>query len=381
VSAKEKALVIGGTGPTGPWIVEGLAERGYDVTILHGGQHEVEFAVPVKHIHEDPHFVEGLERGIGEDTYDLVVAGYGRLRIISDFMKGRTGRLIALGSATGLYARPSDPRWGIGGRPAFLPDTTTIFENAPDENKIAFRVVEAMQQLLEHHAAGSYSATYVGWPLNYGPRQPGPQDWITIRRILDGRRRIVIADGGVKMESRVYTENAAAAVLLVVDNPEVSAGKRYSVTDENTYTMRQRVEMVAQCMGAELELFDMPYDVAWPAHPLWRREQGHRLCQSGLIRAELGYRDAVSTTDAIQRTVKWLLENPLERGGEAETQIGDPFDYEAEDALIARWEASREALGAIDSPLVGGQPHQYRHPKKLGEAWSAGPATGGASHG
>src|SRR5476649_134315 len=49
-----RALVIGGTGPTGPFVVEGLHRRGFDVTILHGGQHEVEFAVPnVRHIHED----------------------------------------------------------------------------------------------------------------------------------------------------------------------------------------------------------------------------------------------------------------------------------------------------------------------------------------
>ena len=38
------ALVLGGTGPTGPYIVNGLLERGYRVTIMHGGFHEVEFA-------------------------------------------------------------------------------------------------------------------------------------------------------------------------------------------------------------------------------------------------------------------------------------------------------------------------------------------------
>jgi NAD(P)-dependent dehydrogenase (short-subunit alcohol dehydrogenase family) len=43
--AGERALVIGGTGPTGPYVVEGLDHRGFDVTILHGGQHEVDFAV------------------------------------------------------------------------------------------------------------------------------------------------------------------------------------------------------------------------------------------------------------------------------------------------------------------------------------------------
>ena len=48
-----KALVIGGTGPSGPYIVNGLLDRGYEVTILHGGQHEVEFAQPVEHIHTE----------------------------------------------------------------------------------------------------------------------------------------------------------------------------------------------------------------------------------------------------------------------------------------------------------------------------------------
>jgi len=35
------ALLIGGTGPTGPPIARGLEARGYDVTILHSGNHEV----------------------------------------------------------------------------------------------------------------------------------------------------------------------------------------------------------------------------------------------------------------------------------------------------------------------------------------------------
>ena len=33
-------LVIGGTGPSGPLIVNGLVERGHSVTILHTGRHE-----------------------------------------------------------------------------------------------------------------------------------------------------------------------------------------------------------------------------------------------------------------------------------------------------------------------------------------------------
>ena len=48
-----KALVIGGTGPTGPFIVNGLLARGYQVTIYHRGTHEIDFSGPVEHLHGD----------------------------------------------------------------------------------------------------------------------------------------------------------------------------------------------------------------------------------------------------------------------------------------------------------------------------------------
>jgi nucleoside-diphosphate-sugar epimerase len=36
-----RALVIGGTGPTGHFIVNGLRKRGYAVAMLHSGRHEL----------------------------------------------------------------------------------------------------------------------------------------------------------------------------------------------------------------------------------------------------------------------------------------------------------------------------------------------------
>ena len=55
----QTALVIGGTGPTGPYVVNGLAERGYKVTILHTGRHETDLLGPeIEHIHTDPFDVQ-----------------------------------------------------------------------------------------------------------------------------------------------------------------------------------------------------------------------------------------------------------------------------------------------------------------------------------
>jgi nucleoside-diphosphate-sugar epimerase len=368
----DRALVIGGTGPTGPTVVRGLAERGYHITVLHTGQHEVDFGLPdVEHVHEDPHFAETLQRGIEGRTFDLVVAQYGRLRVVSKVMAGRTGRLIAIGGATGIYAGDDDERWGRLGRPALFPETTPIFrQNAgPDgSEKIGLRMVQAMDELFEHHAQGQYSATYVMYPVNYGPRNPGPYDWAVVRRVLDGRRRMIIADGGAKLESRVFSENAAAAVLLVIDQPDVAAGKKYTVADRYAYTMRQRIEFIARCLDHELELVDMPYDLAWPCHPYWRRSREHRLCQSTLIREELGYQELVEPHQGFAQTVSWLAANRPEPGGEAERQVGDPFDYASEDDLMDRWLTAQAKFGGVESRLPAAG-HQYRHPKAPGEAW------------
>ena len=93
-------LVIGGTGPSGPLIVNGLFERGHRVTVLHTGRHEVDALPPmsaVPHIHCDPFDEASFRDGLGERTFDVVFAMYGRLRMIVDVLVGRTPRLFSIG--------------------------------------------------------------------------------------------------------------------------------------------------------------------------------------------------------------------------------------------------------------------------------------------
>src|SRR5262245_44351599 len=122
-----KALIIGGTGPTGPFIVDGLRERGYETTVLHTGRHETDLPEDVQHIHVDPHFASELTAGLRGRRYDLAVATYGRLRLFADALEGVTERLITVGGATYAdnEARPSD-------------------ENAPRKqgNKISEKIVQ-----------------------------------------------------------------------------------------------------------------------------------------------------------------------------------------------------------------------------------------------
>ena len=92
-----KVLLIGGTGPTGPLIVDGLRARGADITILHRGAHELPELADLEHIHADPHDPAALENAVSGRTFDVAVATYGRLKSIALVLGNRVGHLLAVG--------------------------------------------------------------------------------------------------------------------------------------------------------------------------------------------------------------------------------------------------------------------------------------------
>jgi len=355
-----KALVIGGSGPTGPLIVQGLVDRGYEPVILNRGNHPVPELAPYEHIAADPHFEEPMVEAVAGRDFDLIIATYGRLRILVDVLRGHSDRLITIGGtvyAKTPYSRPAN-------------------EDAPRSptHKLVQRIVETEESLREAHANGSFNLTHLRYPNLYGPRQLAPREWSIIRRLLDGRTTIPVMDGGLTLESRAYIENAAQVVLLTVDHPDVSAGRFYNVADEQTPSDGERALAIAAAMGIEARLVNYPREAARPAH-FWGVGRNleymgseepppthHKLLDITRIREELGYRDVVDFDEAIRRTVAWYLENPLERGGDEEGRIGDVFDYAGEDAFLAALEEFTARAGQLDFTDVQMR-HSYDHPK------------------
>ena len=50
----------------------------------------------------------------------------------------------------------------------------------------------------------------------------------------------------------------------------------------------------------------------------------------------------------MRRATRWLIDNPPERGGYEETALQDPFDYAAEDRLVAWWRAAIAGFDQLD---------------------------------
>src|SRR4029450_8546280 len=91
-------------------------------------------------------------------------------------------------------------------------------------------------------------AAHFRYPYVYGPYQVVPREWSIVRRVLDGRRRIVVADDCLTLHHHGYTENLAHAVPLAVDRPDAAAGTIFNAADEEVLTVRQGVEILASAL-------------------------------------------------------------------------------------------------------------------------------------
>lgn len=344
-----RSLVIGGTGPTGHLIVRGLRARGHAVTILHTGRHENPDNPPdIEHIHVDPYDAEATQRALGAREFDVCIAMYGRLRRIAELMIGRCERFLSVGGVPAYRGYMNPELLSPGGLPVPTAEDAPLVAS-PDEDEKGYRIVRTEQAVFAHQPA----ATHFRYPYVYGPYQLVPREWCIVRRILDGRGQIILAEDGLTLHHHGYTENLAHALLLAVDQPEASAGQIYHCADEEVLSLRQVVEIVSDALGASLEIVSLPWELAAPARPLVAQPlTTHRVLDLTKIRQQLGYRDAVPAREALARTARWLVEHPPEPGGQEETVLQDPFDYAAEDQLIRAW---RKALAGIQ-PVVFSQP-------------------------
>ena len=357
-----KAIVIGGTGPTGHFIVNGLRARGYDVTILHSGQHEVdEIPEDVVHIHTDAYDGEKVAAEIRGKGFDLCVAGYGRLRKIAEGSVGHVGRFVSIGGLPSFRGYMNPELFSPPGLPVPVRETGEIV-SGEDEDSKGYRVARTEEQVFEHHP----DATHIRYPYVYGPYQPCPREWCVVRRILDGRPFIVLPDGGLTLHHFGYAENLAHALLLAVDQPERSAGQIYNAADQEVLTLRQVVEVISAGLceaAARPEIVSMPWELATPARPLVTQPlTTHRVVSTAKLEQELGYRDVVPARQALVRAARWLVANPPEPGGWEEKILQDPFDYAAEDKLVATWKRALGQVEAVEWKTLPGYGMAYTGP-------------------
>ena len=238
-----RILMIGGTGPSGVPIVRRLVDHGHDVTILHRGTHErPETPADLVHLHADPYDEASLTRRTGRLD---VGHDRGHVRAPAHRRAGDQGPLRPLRLGGGRARLPRDGRTRgcttHPGCPCRCREDARLVDDPAEDDK-GYRIVRTEQAVFEAHP----QAAHFRYPYLYGPYQPAPREWSVVRRILDGRRRIIVADDGLTLHHHCFTENVAAAVATAIEHPERSAGTIFNVGDEEVLTVRQVVEL---CRG------------------------------------------------------------------------------------------------------------------------------------
>lgn len=351
--------MVGGTGPTGLPLVRGLVEAGHEVTILHRGLHEHdETPEQVSHLHADPYDAVSFDGAVGRQRFDITIVMYGRLRRIAELMIGRTDRFLSIGGVPAHRGWMNPWLYEPVGLPVPVPESGPTV-SAPNEDEKGYRIVRTEEAVFVHHP----NASHFRYPYVYGPNQLAPREWCVVRRILDGRRRIVVADGGLTLHHHGYTENLAEAVLLAVAQPEEAAGKLFNVGDSEVLTVRQVIDLICAELDHELEVVSMPFDLAVPALPMLTQPAStHRVLDLGRITHDLGYRDRVPARIAVGRTARWLVDHPPPMGGTEEMVLTDPFDYSAEDALMDGWSRCLSAVPLVEFAVMPGCGLAYSGP-------------------
>ena len=199
----------------------------------------------------------------------------------------------------------------------------------------------------------------VRYAIVYGPRNIVPWEWSVIRRVRDGRRTMILPDGGLGITSRCAARNAAELVLTIVDRPGVADGQAYNGADAEQFTFRQWVDLVAGTLDAELEVVSLPIELAGAAHSALMPMPGirpHLLLDTSKARRELGLRDVVTAREAMAESVAWLVANP---------PLGDlphdRFDYAAEDRLIAAYHRALDDVRRAARIEATHPPSTYRY--------------------
>lgn len=352
--SQQTALVVGGTGPTGPPVVDGLLERGFDVTIFHTGRHELDDGPDIPHLHGNPYDADSITETLGDRTFDTVVATYGRVRLLAEALAGRTGHFLAVGGTPVYdgYVNPGD-RYPTGldlpvresRHPLVSPEggRSAGYRTAP--------IRRAEDRVFELGSDGAFRATYLRYPTIYGPRNPHAWEWVVVKRVLDGRPWMILADDGRGIHSRAHVQNAAQAILCAADRPDVAAGKAYNVADDDLVSIRQWAEVVAEAAGARLPIRSLPGELpspGWGVIAFGYQAVANCVLDTSAIRDELGYRDVVPVREGLRETVEWMLEHRDQV--QDNPNLIDPFDYEAEDRLVAAYDramAELEPLGRV----------------------------------
>ncbi|MFE9722648.1 NAD-dependent epimerase/dehydratase family protein [Streptomyces sp. NPDC005794] len=343
--SRGRAFVLGATGQIGRAAVRALAEDGWEVTAAsRGGGRDGTWDDGVRTVALDREEAGAPASALGDGCDVLVdVVAFGR-----DHAAQLAGLADLAGSAVVMSSgavyeddrgRSFDTQGEPDGFPEYpVPIPETQRTVAPGDATYGTRKVALEEQLLAVGEALPVTLLRAG--AVHGEHCRTPRELYFVKRLLDGRRRRVLAYGGASRFHPVHVSNVAELIRLAALRP---ASRVLNAGDPQAPTVAEIGAAVDDVLGLETETVLVAGappeggigETPWSgAHPV--------VYDMSAAERELGYRPVTGYAPSLPQTVEWLA---AQLDGRDWTQAfpkmarayGEAlFDYAAEDAWLDR---------------------------------------------
>jgi nucleoside-diphosphate-sugar epimerase len=330
-----RAFLLGGSGQTGRALIPRLRERGWEVVV--GSRGERELPPGVEHVQVDRADNDALRRALGTGAEVLIDFVAFEREHAEQLLALRelTGSLVVISTAsvyTDHEGRTFDeattpeqfPRFPI---PISERDQPTV---APGAASYSTKKAAIEQVLL---GQSDLPASLIRAGAIYGPGG-SVREWYFVKRVLDGRRYVMLGDRGQSRFHPVSTENLAELIWLAAEHP----GRRVvNAGDPGPPTLLEISRAIAAALGHEWTEVLLP-TLGEPCETPWSCPRPVVLDMTEAA-FEVGYRPVTTYERAVPATCEWLVEATKEQPWQQlmprmAEYLQDAFDYEAEDERL-----------------------------------------------
>jgi nucleoside-diphosphate-sugar epimerase len=340
-----KAIVLGGNGQVGSAAALKLVSAGWDVTSSGQALHRFPQAlrdVGIRFIRSDRYAAAGLHQVL-RDGADLVVDCIGytaeHARLLLPFQRS-IGSLVFI-SSKAVYIDDQGRHSNSDEPPSFVaPVTEAQPTMAPSD--------------IDHDSREGYGANKVaaervlldsGMTVSvlrpsriHGIGAARPREWVFVKRVLDGRRHLLLANGGQGINHPTAAVNLAALVAFCASNPGTRILNSADPDAPDGLTISRIIARHLAHSWREV-LLDQSAPQSLGDHP-WNTMPPFVLDTSAAER--LGFVPVGSYADTVGAEVDWLV--TAARSGDPAAVLPPPhdpwflpfFDYVREDAWLDR---------------------------------------------